>query len=67
MKNKILNKLLYVTGLLVSLGVSIYFTTNQWSDIDFESGVLSIDKTLYYKNQSNYKFVELKPRQALSE
>ena len=30
-------------------------TAIQWEDIDFDSGVLTINKTLYYKNQSNYR------------
>ena len=32
----------------------------QWSDIDFETGLLSITKTLYYKSMDDYKFVEPK-------
>lgn len=32
----------------------------QWSDIDFETGMLSITKTLYYKTMNDYKFVEPK-------
>ncbi len=32
----------------------------QWSDIDFEMGLLSITKTLYYKSMDDYKFVEPK-------
>ena len=32
----------------------------QWEDIDFETGLLSITKTLYYKSMNEYKFVEPK-------
>ena len=32
----------------------------QWSDIDFETGILSINKNLYYKSMTEYKFVEPK-------
>lgn len=32
----------------------------QWSDIDFETGLLSITKNLYYKSMDEYKFVEPK-------
>ena len=32
----------------------------QWSDIDFETGLLNINKTLYYKSMDEYKFVDPK-------
>ena len=32
----------------------------QWSDINFETELLSITKTLYYKTMDEYKFVEPK-------
>ncbi len=32
----------------------------QWEDIDFETGLLSITKTLYYKSMNEYKFVDPK-------
>ena len=32
----------------------------QWDDIDFETGMLIISKTLYYKTMNDYKFVEPK-------
>lgn len=31
-----------------------------WSDINFETGLLCITKTLYYKTMDDYKFVEPK-------
>lgn len=37
-------------------------TAIQWEDIDFETGVVSIDKTLYYKNLNDYSFVEPKTK-----
>lgn len=37
-------------------------TAIQWEDIDFEKGLLSIDKTLYYKNLDNFSFVEPKTK-----
>lgn len=35
-------------------------TALHWSDINFETGLLSTTKTLYYKTMDNYKFVEPK-------
>ena len=40
-------------------------TAVQWDDLDFETGVLSIDKTLYYKNQSDYRFTEPKTKASI--
>ena len=37
-------------------------TAIQWEDVDFDSGILTINKNLYYKNQSNYRFVEPKTK-----
>lgn len=48
---------LFMTGMRIGEATAV-----QWEDIDFETGVLSIDKTLYYKNQENYKFVEPKTK-----
>ena len=36
-----------------------------WSDIDFETGLLSITKTLYYKIMTDYKFVEPKTQASI--
>lgn len=36
-----------------------------WSDIDFTTGLCSITKTLYYHNQSDYKFTKPKTRAAI--
>ena len=48
---------LFMTGMRIGEATAI-----QWEDIDFDSGVLTINKTLYYKNQSNYRFVEPKTK-----
>ena len=37
----------------------------QWSDINFETGLLSITKTLYYKTIDEYKFVEPKTQASI--
>ena len=37
----------------------------QWADIDFETGMLSITKTLYYKTMNDYKFVEPKTQASI--
>jgi len=36
----------------------------QWSDIDFETGLLNINKTLYYKSMDEYKYVAPKTQPA---
>ncbi|HAA9070649.1 TPA: tyrosine-type recombinase/integrase [Listeria monocytogenes] len=46
---------LFMTGMRVGEATAI-----QWEDIDFDTGILSIDKTLYYKNQNEYYFTEPK-------
>ncbi|WP_339229604.1 tyrosine-type recombinase/integrase [Oceanobacillus sp. FSL K6-2867] len=48
---------LFMTGMRIGEATAI-----QWEDIDFDAGVLSIDKTLYYKNLNNYSFVEPKTK-----
>lgn len=47
--------LLFMTGMRIGEAAAL-----QWSDIDFETGMLNIDKTLYYKSSDEYKFVEPK-------
>ena len=37
----------------------------QWSDINFETGLLSITKTLYYKTMDEYKFMEPKTQASI--
>lgn len=48
---------LFMTGMRIGEATAI-----QWEDIDFETGVLKIDKTLYYKNLNHYEFVEPKTK-----
>lgn len=48
---------LFMTGMRIGEATAI-----QWEDIDFETGVVSITKTLYYKSQIDYKFVEPKTK-----
>ncbi|MDF2791176.1 MAG: site-specific recombinase, phage integrase family, partial [Neobacillus sp.] len=48
---------LFMTGMRIGEATAV-----QWDDLDFETGVLSIDKTLYYKNQSDYRFTEPKTK-----
>ena len=47
--------LLFTTGLRIGEAAAL-----QWDDIDFESGLLSVTKTLYYKSMNEYKFVDPK-------
>ena len=47
--------LLFMTGMRIGEAAALH-----WSDIDFETGLLSITKTLYYKTMTDYKFVEPK-------
>lgn len=47
--------LLFMTGMRIGEAAAL-----QWDDIDFETGMLIISKTLYYKTMNDYKFVEPK-------
>lgn len=47
--------LLFTTGLRIGEAAAL-----QWEDIDFESGIISVTKTLYYKSMNEYKFVDPK-------
>lgn len=47
--------LLFMTGMRIGEAAAL-----QWDDIDFETGLLSITKTLYYKTMTEYKFVDPK-------
>ena len=47
--------LLFTTGLRIGKAAAL-----QWEDIDFESGIISVTKTLYYKSMNEYKFVDPK-------
>lgn len=47
--------LLFTTGLRIGEAAAL-----QWEDIDFESGIISVTKTLYYKSMNEYTFVDQK-------
>src|SRR5699024_2508996 len=51
---------LFMTGMRIGEATAI-----QWEDIDFDSGILTINKNLYYKNQTNYRFVEPKTKSSI--
>lgn len=52
--------LLFMTGMRIGEATAV-----QWEDIDFETGVLKINKTLYYKRLEEYQFVEPKTKSSL--
>lgn len=54
--------LLFMTGLRFGEACAL-----QWSDIDFETGVLDISKNLYYKSLEKYKFVEPKTKASIRQ
>lgn len=54
--------LLFMTGMRIGEAAAL-----QWSDIDFETGVLSINKNLYYKTMTDYKFVETKTQASIRD
>lgn len=47
--------LLFMTGMRIGEAAAL-----QWEDIDFDTGLLTINKTLYYKTMDECKFVEPK-------
>lgn len=47
--------LLFTTGLRIGEAAAL-----QWEDIDFDSGIISVTKTLYYKSMNEYTFVDPK-------
>lgn len=49
--------LLFMTGMRIGEATAL-----QWEDIDFDTGVIRINKTLYYKNINDYQFVEPKTK-----
>lgn len=52
--------LLFMTGMRIGEAAAL-----QWSDIDFETGLLNINKTLYYKSMDEYKFVDPKTQSSV--
>lgn len=49
--------LLFMTGMRIGEATAL-----QWADIDFDTGILNINKTLNYKTRDNYKFGEPKTK-----
>ena len=54
--------LLFMTGMRIGEAAAL-----QWSDIDFKTGILSINKNLYYKTMTEYKFVEPKTQAGIRD
>lgn len=52
--------LLFMTGMRIGEASALH-----WSDIDFETGLLSVSKTLYYKTMNDYKFVDPKTQASI--
>ena len=52
--------LLFMTDMRIGEASALH-----WSDIDFETGLLSITKTLYYRTMTDYKFVEPKTQASI--
>ncbi|HFD6749718.1 TPA: tyrosine-type recombinase/integrase [Enterococcus faecium] len=51
---------LFMTGMRIGEATAV-----QWEDIAFDTGVLRVNKTLYYKNLSYYEFVEPKTKASI--
>ena len=49
--------LLFMTGLRIGEATAL-----QWDDLDFDKGLLSVSKNLYYKNQNDFSFTEPKTK-----
>lgn len=54
--------LLFMSGMRIGEATAL-----QWKDIDFDTGVINIDKTLYYKNLENFSFVEPKTQASVRQ
>lgn len=54
--------LLFMTGMRIGEAAAL-----QWDDIDFETGILSITKTLYYKSMTEYHFSEPKTQAGIRD
>jgi integrase len=52
--------LLFMSGLRIGEATAL-----QWNDIDFETGILSVTKSLHYKNIENYYFTEPKTKASI--
>lgn len=51
---------LFMTGMRLGEAAAL-----QWDDIDFDTGLLSITKSLYYRSMDDYKFVEPKTQASI--
>jgi integrase len=49
--------ILFISGMRVGEATAL-----QWTDLDFETGILNISKTLLYKNQKEFEFGEPKTK-----
>lgn len=54
--------LLFMTGLRIGEAAAL-----QWSDIDFDLGIIHVTKTLYYKSMNEYKLVEPKTQASIRD
>lgn len=54
--------LLFMSGMRIGEATAL-----QWDDINFETGVIKINKTLYYKNMNDFHFVEPKTRASIRD
>jgi integrase len=52
--------LLFMSGLRIGEATAL-----QWNDIDYETGILSVTKSLHYKNVENYYFTEPKTKASI--
>ncbi|NSS93200.1 site-specific integrase [Enterococcus faecalis] len=52
--------LLFMSGLRIGEATAL-----QWNDIDYETGILSVTKSLHYKNSENYYFTEPKTKASI--
>jgi len=53
---------LFMTGLRIGEATAL-----QWSDVDLETGVINVTKTLLYKSQKNYKFSDTKTKASVRQ
>jgi len=52
--------LLFMTGMRIGEASAL-----QWADIDFDTGLLNIDKSLFYKNADNFHLTDPKTRSSV--
>lgn len=49
--------LLFMTGIRIGEAMAL-----SWDDLDFNTGILNIDKTMIYKNRNNYRYSDPKTK-----